>query len=175
MAPWARGPAVFTTTDDGWRTARDLVRAGVAVEAVIDTRAVTPLRRFAGRAERRAGSCWAAASPTPMAARASKRIDSRSTPTARAKASTVDLLAVSGGWNPQVGLTTHLGARPVWNNDIHAFVPGEPPPGLTVAGAAAGRLSLGECLTDGARAGAEAAAALGFKPAGRAPSFDAES
>jgi sarcosine oxidase subunit alpha len=30
--------ALFTTTDDGWKTAFDLARAGIPVEAVIDAR-----------------------------------------------------------------------------------------------------------------------------------------
>ena len=35
----------------------------------------------------------------------------------------VDTLAISGGWNPDVSLTCHHGARPVWSEDIAAFVP----------------------------------------------------
>jgi NADPH-dependent 2,4-dienoyl-CoA reductase/sulfur reductase-like enzyme len=35
----------------------------------------------------------------------------------------VRCLAVSGGWNPAVHLTCHLGGKPVWN-EIAAFTPG---------------------------------------------------
>ena len=35
-----------------------------------------------------------------------------------------DALAVSGGWNPAVHLTCHLGGRPAWNEALAAFVPG---------------------------------------------------
>ena len=35
-----------------------------------------------------------------------------------------DALAVSGGWNPAVHLTCHLGGKPVWNEALAAFVPG---------------------------------------------------
>jgi glycine cleavage system aminomethyltransferase T/NADPH-dependent 2,4-dienoyl-CoA reductase/sulfur reductase-like enzyme len=49
-----------------------------------------------------------------------------------------DLLAVSGGWNPALHLTSHLDGKPVWNETIAAFIPGELPPGMTVTGAAAG-------------------------------------
>jgi sarcosine oxidase subunit alpha len=49
-----------------------------------------------------------------------------------------DLLAMSGGWNPALHLTSHLDGRPVWDAKIAAFVPGDPPPGMEVVGAAAG-------------------------------------
>jgi NADPH-dependent 2,4-dienoyl-CoA reductase/sulfur reductase-like enzyme len=53
-----------------------------------------------------------------------------------------DCLGVSGGWNPTVHLTCHLGARPVWNPDILSFVPApDAVPGLIPCGAAAGVMS----------------------------------
>ena len=59
-------------------------------------------------------------------------------------------------------LTSHLGARPVWNEAIAAFVPGALPKGMSVAGAANGRLGLADALETGARTGLEAAADCGF-------------
>ena len=53
----------------------------------------------------------------------------------------------------------------MWSDALAAFVPGTLPPGMSVAGAAAGRFGLGACLADGTRAGAEAAVALGFTAA----------
>ncbi len=49
-----------------------------------------------------------------------------------------DLVAMSGGWNPAVHLTSHLDDKPVWKDDVAAFVPGKLPPGMSVVGAAAG-------------------------------------
>ena len=72
-----------------------------------------------------------------------------------------DVLAVSGGYNPQVGLTTHLGGKPVWSDAHSAFLPGELPPGMQVAGAAAGNFAWA-CLRTGLQAGQAAAADLGF-------------
>src|SRR5262249_59609454 len=87
--------------------------------------------------------------------------DGRSAPIA------CDLLAVSNGWSPTVHLTCHLGGKPMWNDALNSFVPGQLPPGLTVAGAASGRITLAPALADGARIGAEDAADCGFgKPAG---------
>ncbi len=47
-----------------------------------------------------------------------------------------DALAVSGGWNPNVGLSCHHDGRPAWREEIAAFVPGAVPKGMIVAGAA---------------------------------------
>jgi sarcosine oxidase subunit alpha len=63
---------------------------------------------------------------------------------------------------PTVHLTTHLGGRPKWRDTIAAFVPGTLPAGMLVAGAAAGHFALADCLSGGAGAGAQAAAASGF-------------
>ncbi|HQT39919.1 MAG TPA: sarcosine oxidase subunit alpha, partial [Acidocella sp.] len=49
-----------------------------------------------------------------------------------------DLVAMSGGWNPALHLTSHLDDKPIWNDAIAAFVPGGLPPGMTAVGAAAG-------------------------------------
>jgi sarcosine oxidase subunit alpha len=72
-----------------------------------------------------------------------------------------ETLAVSGGWNPALALSTHLGAKPIWSEAIAAFVPGTPPRGMTVVGAASGSLSLAAALRQGAAAGTEAARASG--------------
>ena len=82
---------------------------------------------------------------------------------------------MSGGWTPTIHLTSHLGGRPVWNDTLAALVPGALPPGMSVAGAAAGHFSLGACLADGARAGADAADGLGFRSTAAAPKADDES
>ncbi|MEM9756373.1 MAG: glycine cleavage T C-terminal barrel domain-containing protein, partial [Pseudomonadota bacterium] len=75
----------------------------------------------------------------------------------------VDALAVSGGWNPTVHLTCHLGARPVWSDAHAAFLaaPGAVA-GLTPCGAAAGHASTADCLASGAEATRVALDALGL-------------
>ena len=134
---WAVAPrraAVFTACDDGWRTAADLAAAGVEVVALIDARP-------GGRRRRRGrGGCW----PGPRSsARAGAGRCARSAcgSEGRVERLAVDCLAVSGGWNPNVQLTCHLGARPVWDARRAAFVPATGAvPGMAVAGAAAGGL-----------------------------------
>ena len=76
-----------------------------------------------------------------------------------------DCLAVSGGWNPNVYLTCHKGGRPIWNQDIAAFVPGvDTPLGMTVAGSAGGTMTLAAALKEGCNAGNTAAKELGYSP-----------
>ncbi len=74
-----------------------------------------------------------------------------------------DALGVSGGWNPNVHLTCHLGGRPVWDERIAAFVPQSAPKRMTVVGAANGTMTLAACLKAGIEAGAHAAEEIGFK------------
>ena len=77
-----------------------------------------------------------------------------------------DLLAMSGGWNPTLHLTCHMNGRPVWRDDIAAFVPSAGAvPNLSVAGAAQGVFSTAECLVDGVTAATQALGALGLKAA----------
>ena len=159
VAP-GRKVAVFTTTDDGWKTAADLTRAGVSVEAVIDA------RRDAIAPKNVAARTWLGAHVIDTRGSAGlNRITVRD----RDGGSThldVDTLAVSGGWNPSISLTTHLGQRPKWSDSIAAFVPGSLPRGMTVAGAATGALSLSDALKTGSIAGAEAAKDAGLRPTG---------
>jgi sarcosine oxidase subunit alpha len=49
-----------------------------------------------------------------------------------------DFVAMSGGWNPALHLTSHLDGKPVWDNGKATFLPGGLPPGMSVVGAAAG-------------------------------------
>ncbi|MFD2052064.1 2Fe-2S iron-sulfur cluster-binding protein [Mesorhizobium calcicola] len=67
-----------------------------------------------------------------------------------------DLLAVSGGWSPTVHLTSHLGIKPVYREDIRAFVPGKLGAGQFVAGAVTGNFTQGTAVDEGHRAGNEA-------------------
>ncbi len=158
---WAVSPGqrvtVFGNNDDAHRTARDLAAAGIEVAGLIDSREGIDLDGdfpvFAGAqvigTEGRRGL-------TEITIRHRGERHAIST----------DCLAVSGGWNPSVHLTCHLNGRPVWRDDIAAFVPAENSvPGLIPCGAAAGVFSTSGCLRDGARAATEALKGLGRKPA----------
>jgi heterotetrameric sarcosine oxidase alpha subunit len=146
-----RQVCLFTATDDGWQTAADLVAAGVAVVAVIDPRSVV------------------APSLSLTVEQSGTRIFTNSEVVAtiggsRLKAIDVnvdrravirlkcDALGISGGFDPELSLTSHLGHRPVWSEQRCAFLPNELPIGMSLAGAVRGSFSLQDCLKDGARA-----------------------
>ncbi|MFC5068930.1 sarcosine oxidase subunit alpha family protein [Flaviflagellibacter deserti] len=152
---------VFTSSDDGWRTIADLAAAGIEIAAVVDPRlqvapslgdiakrAHAPV--FLGARLREANGGHALASLSIIGA------DNRE------RQVRADLLAVANGSNPNIGLTNHYGHRPVWNEEISAFVADVLLPGMSVAGAAAGRFALADILRTGADAGAKAAEDTGF-------------
>ncbi len=154
--------ALFTATDDGWRTALDLTHAGVAVEAIVDARAQVSPQLLAASKPTGARVLLGSHVVRTQGARGLTRIAVRDG-AGHMEYVSADTLAVSGGWNPTIALTTHLGARPQWRDDICAFTPGVAPQGMTVVGAARGSYSLADALREGAAAGSEAAEALGFR------------
>ncbi|GAA0277586.1 Sarcosine oxidase subunit alpha [Methylorubrum aminovorans] len=153
--------AIFTSGDDGWRTVTDVAAAGGQVVAVIDTRSsIAPsLHREAEAAGARViTDGYVAGTKGRLALQAIDVVDRYGSHETIA----CDCLAMANGWNPVVHLDSHLSRRPVWSEEISAFVPGTLPSGMTAAGAAAGRLTLADCLETGATAGTEAASACGF-------------
>ena len=156
VAPGQRA-AIFTTGDDGWKTVADLIEAGIEVAAVIDSRiGIDP-----------GYEALAAAQDIPLftgaaviGTKGGKTLRAIQIRNANGHVSTIacDLLAVAGGWNPNVALTTHLGGKPVFDDAGACFLPPERlPSGMAAAGACAGHLSLQDCLADGFRLGAGAA------------------
>ena len=157
VAP-GRTIAIFGNNDSAHRTAHDLMEAGVHVSALIDARhharCSLDIPFYAGaevcRAEGRKGLEAVTIQPWPAGRRPKLQ---------------ADCLAMSGGWNPSLHLSCHMGARPIWNGDLLAFLPVEGAvPGLVATGAAAGRFSTQACLESGLAAGQEAVEALGYKP-----------
>lgn len=154
--------ALFTATDNGWQTAIDLSEAGVAVEVIVDVRLkVNPAlqKRCASWGTR---MVLGGQVVQTTGARELGGIIVLEQEGARLTFE-ADTLAVSGGWTPNLALSTHLGGRPSWYDNIGAFVPADIPSGMAVVGAARGALSLAEALLEGSTAGAQAAATLGFR------------
>ena len=154
-----RTVSLFTTTDNGWRTAADLTSAGIAVAAVVD-----PRRHVNGAlvaaAEASGARVFLNSEVVATGGRHCLNCVEISTEGQDVITLDCDALGVSGGFNPALDLTSHLGSRPTWSERVAAFVPDRPPPGMLVAGAAHGVFSLAACLADGAGAGAE----VGSKP-----------
>ncbi len=152
--------AVFTCCDDGWQTATDAAAAGIAIEAVIDSRSDAAPALGAELAARGIRIFRGAQVIRALGSRALQAIEVRDH-SGRVSSILCDALAMSGGWSPVTHLTSHLGGRPVWS-DVHAaFVPGTLPPGMSVVGAANGAMTLASALASGRDAGARAANDLG--------------
>ncbi|MCR9114051.1 MAG: 2Fe-2S iron-sulfur cluster-binding protein, partial [Rhodobacteraceae bacterium] len=132
--------AVFTNNDDGWRTAADMARKGVHVVAIIDSRDKDAVCDVPGARHYRGEAVM-----DTVGRKGLKSITLTS-----GKVIPVDMLAVSGGWNPNVHLTCHQRGRPEWRDDLSAFVPGgELPVGMAVAGAGNGAMTLAAALAEG--------------------------
>ncbi|MCB1500092.1 MAG: sarcosine oxidase subunit alpha family protein [Bauldia sp.] len=170
-----RRAVVFANNDEAAATTADLAAAGVVVAAVVDTRRDVPA---ATREAAKAAGALLVAEGRIVEAKGGRRgvrsalIRNRD---GRDMHLACDLIAVSGGWSPTIQLTSHLGAKPMWDEARAAQLPGALPPGMAVAGAAAGDFGLGSCLAEGHAAGADAAEALGHdRSSGAAPVADDE-
>ena len=160
--------AVFTCNSSAWQTAFGMMAAGIDVAAIIDTRsAVEPA--FAAEAARlgievHQGSAVVETSGRQRIAVACvRRLDGSGGVTGEAIPISCDLLAVSGGWSPNAALFSQSRGKLRWDEALAAFRPGQSWQYERSAGACNGTFTLADCLAEGARAGAEAAAAAGFK------------
>jgi len=174
VAPGSRA-VVFANNDDAARTLADLAAAKVSVAAWVDPR--TDIPAAVRRAAEAAGAVVHAGAVVE-ATRGGTALRGVSLRDAAGRSTAVDcdLLAMSGGWNPTLHLTSHQNAKPVWRESLASFVPGALPPGMVVVGAALGSLALSDGLAEGIREGLAAAAACGFAaPELRVPETDVES
>jgi sarcosine oxidase subunit alpha len=155
---WAALPgktiAVFTNNDNGLRTATDLIAKGVNIAAVIDCRNETP--------DVSGTEVFRGAQVIDTAGRLGLTSVTVQLSNGQQKTIACDALGVSGGWNPNVHLTCHQRGRPKWDEALAAFVPDGCPPGMSVAGAAMGRLSTAGALSSGATAAVTALADIGI-------------
>ncbi|MEM9590751.1 MAG: sarcosine oxidase subunit alpha family protein [Pseudomonadota bacterium] len=157
-----RNAVIFADNHEALRTASDLADAGVTVRAIVD-----PQPQPSATAEQVATETGALyVNGIIDAVSGAHGIKSVRIKDAQGASKTIecDVLAVSGGWNPVLNLTTHLGGKPKWDNAMSCLVPGDLPPGMRVAGAAAGQFSLQACLASGEAAGADSARDCGFSP-----------
>jgi len=156
--------AVFSNNDDGWRTATDLVDKGVEVTAVIDSRCIDAPASVSG-----ASIIMGASVIDTMGRSGIHTIALSNQQTIKC-----DCLAVSGGWNPNVHLSCHQRGRPTWNESQACFLPdGVLPPGMFVAGAANGALSLQAAMHSGLTVATEALKSLDIQAAD-IPTIDAD-
>jgi sarcosine oxidase subunit alpha len=153
---------VFTTNDSAYAAALDLHDAGTEIAVVVDARpTVPPAWEQACRSrgiEVRSGHVVTGTVGDENGHLAAATVASYEDGQLGAGTDLAcDLLLVSGGWNPAVHLFSQARGRLQYDDALGAFVPASTVEGMTVAGAAAGDLTLAGCLTAGAAAGRAAA------------------
>lgn len=165
VAPGRRA-VIFANNDGAAGTLDDLAAAGVGVAAVVDSRDGSSAAVSAAAARHGAVMHAGAMVTQAHGGHGLRSVEILTSDRQRERIS-CDLLAMSGGWNPTIHLTSHLSGRPRWDEAAAAFLPGSLPPGMTVAGAATGNGDLNACLASGAATGLAAAHDCGFS--GRLP------
>ncbi|MGE0845234.1 MAG: sarcosine oxidase subunit alpha family protein [Flavobacteriaceae bacterium] len=169
-----RNAVVFTNNDSAWQTAFDLKAAGGHVAAIVDTRRSVAPGLLAAAAEAgipiHAGSAIVDTDGRLRIKSVTIRGFDGTALSGPERVIECDLLAVSGGWNPNVALFAQSRGKLRWDDGIQSFRPGMSWQGERSAGAADGDFTLSGSLAGGGRAGAEAARAAGFTAsAPRAP------
>ena len=151
---------IATNNDSAYAAACDLARTGVSV-TLLDSR---------GKAPDRGARACALAGVHVRVARIPLRVIGRAgvqaVEIAAPDGGSVETLAcdafgMAGGWSPTQHLLSQRGIRPVWNDTLGAFLPGQTREPIRCAGAAAGIWHAEACARSGRAAGAEAARALG--------------
>jgi sarcosine oxidase subunit alpha len=172
LGRWAVLPGhtavVFTTNDSGYRTALALHRAGAQV-SVVDARdqAASPsgIRAEASRvglAVVTGSAVVGIDGDTAVEAAWVAPIDAAGGLAGPARRVACDLVAVAGGWSPNVNLHSQRQGPLRWDDELAGFVPAGAVADQHVAGAVNGSYWTEGCVLEGARAGRAAAAAAGF-------------
>ena len=159
---------VGTNNDSAYAAALDLHAAGIAVAAIADARSAPPAalieRARAAGIEVLVGQVVSRVNGRRHVTSAEIGVldDAGTAISGGLRRIACDLVCVSGGWQPSVHLHSQSGSRPVYDEALTAFVPGEPRQAQLSAGACTGRADLADCIAEGSQAGAQAAAACGF-------------
>ncbi|RUM98729.1 sarcosine oxidase subunit alpha [Pseudaminobacter arsenicus] len=172
--------AIFTNNDSAYRAAHALKKAGAAIVAIID------LRREVSDAARQIAASVVGEHLTGhavVATEGGKQVSGiKVQPFDIATASVsgdprslhADCLLVSGGWSPTIHLASQAGLKPVWIEQLQAFLPPQPTQKWLAAGAITGSFSTQEAISQGHAAGAKAADSKSAEP-GDLPIADADS
>lgn len=155
---------VVTSHDSAYYAAFDLADAGIAVPAIIDTRAeIRP--DLASEARLRAIEVLSGHTVTATSGRLRVASVTANPVTGgevgEGRQLRCDCLLVSGGWTPSLHLFSHTKASLSWDAEAGTFLPDRSLEDLHLAGAGRGLWGYAESLSDGAEAGAAAAHALG--------------
>ncbi len=169
-----RNPAVFTNNDTGWRTAFDMTGRGAEIAAIVDTRNHIDADLLAEAARHGITICAGSTITATHGADRIRSLDVRALTEDGAvgrgtRRIACDLLAVSGGWAPNIALFSQSRGKLAYDESIAAYRPGQSWQAERSAGAANGAFGLPDALAEGHRAGLQAAEAAGFKPDSEPP------
>ena len=167
VAPGSRA-VVFTNNDGAYRTALDLLDAGIPVTAIVDVRPAPSGDLPRQVRERGVDALSGHVVVDVQGKKGVKGVtvmglnEGGKDVAGKPRTLDCDLLAVSGGWNPAVHLHSQSGGRVRYDEATACFVPGEPVQQERSTGACNGSFPLAACIAEGLAAGASAAAAAGF-------------
>ena len=170
---------VVTSNDSGYLTALEAQKAGISVAAIVDTRPTADgaLPQAARQADLRLYQGHGVIGTTGRLRVDGVRLAKLSADGSRIEGKgfgiPCDLVAMSGGWNPNVSLFSQSRGKLDFREADGVFVPGEATQPLRSAGMANGALTTADCLAQGFAAGAAAANDAGFT-ARKAPSLKIE-
>ncbi len=153
---------VFTSCDDAYRTAIDLVDAGAKVEVIVDSRNVESAYASQLRERNIKILQGHAVVNTHGNVDGIKSVEIQSLSGGSSQRLDCDLLAMSNGWAPALHLFSQSGGKTAWDAERHIFVPGDSKQAESSVGSAQGSFALKTCLEEGSKAGAEAATNAGF-------------
>ena len=157
-----------TNNDNAYRTAIDWYNAGREVVAVVDSR-YSPNGDLVKKAESMGIKIYDGHGL--IEAKGGKRVKSALIAPLSIDGTEVigavrqlacDLIATSGGWSAAIHLSSHTGAKPVWDEEIVSFRPGDSKQQECSVGACKGTFGLHDGLVEGAIGGARAAHFAGF-------------
>ncbi len=158
-----RRVVLFANNDNAYPIAARLAAAGAVVAAIVDP------RPEAGEvARQRVAGIALYPAHAVVGTSGSRQLRRVRVAPASGRSSTVidcDLLAVSGGWAPNLQLFAQAQGRLRFDEALGAYLPEPGDIAVEPAGAAAAAFGLGACLASGAAAGARAAVLCGFASA----------
>jgi len=175
-----KSAVVFTNNDSGYQAAVDMREAGIKVACVVDSRSASGQTAAAQMADlgivvhfKHVISSAQTGSEGLTRVELSKLAASGETIYSHQGMIDCQILAMSGGWSPVVHLHSQSGAKPIYDADRVCFVPGKSIQAERSVGACRGSFALNACLSEGAKAGVDAASDAGFASPGMdVPSTD---